>query len=106
MSQEDIERIKALLLEQEAERLRSTAGLRAVIRMLREGEQLPNVPSQLDGATLDKLRALSHSVLQEELNATLAKLADENPARASALTKLMLKTGFLKQTNDDSSANP
>lgn len=104
MSQEDIERIKALLLEQEAERLRSTAGLRAVIRMLREGEQLPDVPSQLDGATLEKLRALSYSVLQEELIATLAKLADVNPARASALTKLLMKTGFLKQLDDGSTA--
>lgn len=101
MSQQDIDRINSLLLEQQAQLLVSDARVRTLRHLVGELVQLLKVPVQPPGATFEEA---FRDLVQTEVNAKLAMIADGDQAHASALTKLLLSGGYLKQTSDDSTA--
>ncbi len=100
MSHEDMDRINALLLEQQAQILVMDAKVRTLRHLLGQVVQILTVEVQPEGSSFeDAFRGL----VQSKLNLKLAAIADGDPSQASALTKLLLSEGVLKQTNDDSS---
>ncbi len=101
MSQADIERINNLLVEHQAQLLVSDARIRTLRHLIGELVQLLKVPAQPLGSTFEEA---FRELVQTELNAKLGRIADGDPAQASAMTKLLLSGGYLKQTNDDASS--
>ena len=101
MSDEDIQRINSLLLEQQAQLLVSDARIRTLVHQLGEVVKLLKLAVLPPSATFEEA---FRELVQTELNAKLGTIADGDPAHASALTKLLLSGGYLKQTSDDSSA--
>jgi hypothetical protein len=90
------------LLEQQAQILVSDARIRTLIHQLGEVVRLLKLAVLPPSATFEEA---FRELVQTELNAKLATIADGDAAHASALTKLLLSAGYLKQSDGDSSSN-